>query len=100
MRITVLTHLENEGSKDRDIVVDQVAAALRKSRHQVSILGVHADVRRLISGLSRRAPDVVFNLMETFGQGELGAVGVSGLLNLLELRYTGSGPGELYLQED
>jgi D-alanine-D-alanine ligase len=38
--------------------------------------------------------------METFGDNELGAVGLVGLLDLLQLRYTGGGPGELYVQED
>ncbi len=48
----------------------------------------------------RRKPDLVFNLMETFGDGQLGAVGVAGFLDLLGLPYTGGGPGEFYIQED
>ncbi len=100
MNITVLTHLEKEGDKEHDVVVDQVALALRKNKHKVSILGVHADIKKLINGLTRRKPDLVFNLMETFGTTQMGAVGVVGLLDLLELRFTGGGPGEYYLQED
>lgn len=100
MKITVLTHLEHENDKEHDVVVDQVARALRKKGHKPSILGVHADLKKLINGLSRRKPDLVFNLMETFGKTQVGAVGVVGLLDLLELRYTGGGPGEYYLQED
>ena len=52
------------------------------------------------AGLRRRKPDLVFNLMETFGDTQLGAVGVAGLLDLLGLPYTGGGPGEIYIQED
>jgi D-alanine-D-alanine ligase len=100
MNITVLTHLEKERDATLDLVVGQVAAALRRHRHRVSILGVHGDVRKLIAGLARRKPDLVFNLMETFGDDELGAIGVVGILGMLGLRYTGVGPGELYLQED
>ena len=100
MNITVLTHLEKEGDKEHDVVVDQVARALRKNKHKVSILGIHADIKKLIGGLTRRKPDLVFNLMETFGPTQMGAVGLVGLLDLLELRYTGGGPGEYYLQED
>jgi D-alanine-D-alanine ligase len=100
MKITVLTHLEKEGVRKYDIVVNQVARALRQNGHTVSILGVHGKVRRLISGLERRQPDLVFNLMEDFGDGLLGAVGVVGLLDLLGIPYTGGGPGEYYLQED
>jgi D-alanine-D-alanine ligase len=100
MNITVLAYAETEGGADYDVAVKHVARALRASGHKVSILAVHADVKKLISGLSRRKPDLVFNLAETFGEDELGAIGLVGLLNLLGVRYTGVGPGEAYLQED
>ena len=102
MKITVLTYLdsEDEGSKDYDPVVPQVARTLRRLGHRVSVLGVHGDVKRLIAGLSRRKPDLVFNLMEMFGDNVFGDIPVTGLLELLGLRYTGSGPGELYLSQD
>jgi D-alanine-D-alanine ligase len=100
MRITILTHLEKENDKTYDTVVPQVARALRRKGHRVSILGVHGDVRKLIGGLGRRQPDLVFNLMEMFGENLLGASDVAGFLDLLGLPYTGGGPGEYYLQED
>ncbi len=102
MKITVLTYLdsENENSKEYDQVVPQVARTLRRLGHRVSILGVHGDVKRLIAGLSRRKPELVFNLMEMFGQNVFGDIPVTGLLDLLGVRYTGSGPGELYLSQD
>ena len=102
MKITVLTYLdsENENSKEYDQVVPQVARTLRRLGHRVSVLGVHGDVKRLIAGLSRRKPELVFNLMEMFGDNVFGDIPVTGLLDLLGLRYTGSGPGELYLSQD
>ncbi|HET9727444.1 MAG TPA: hypothetical protein VFP28_11060 [Gemmatimonadales bacterium] len=102
MKITVLTYLdsESESSKDYDPVVPQVARTLRRLGHRVSVLGVHGDVKRLIAGLSRRKPDLIFNLMEMFGDNVFGDIPVTGLLELLALRYTGSGPGELYLSQD
>lgn len=100
MKITVLTHLEREGSKAFDVVVEQVARSLRRSGHAVSVLGVHGDVRKLIGGLQRRKPDLIFNLMEMFGDNVRGDIGVVGLLDLLGIPYTGGGPGEFYLQED
>ena len=102
MKITVLTYLDSddENSKDYEAVVPQVAKALRSLGHRVSILGAHADVKRLIAGLSRRKPDLVFNLMEMFGDNVFGDIPVTGLLDLLGLKYTGSGPGELYLSQD
>jgi D-alanine-D-alanine ligase len=102
MKITVLTYLdsEDESSKEYDQVVPQVARTLRRLGHRVSVLGAHGDVKRLIAGLSRRRPDLVFNLMEMFGDNVFGDIPVTGLLDLLGLRYTGSGPGELYLSQD
>ena len=102
MNITVLTYLdsEDENNKEYDPVVRQVARTLRRLGHRVSVLGVHGDVKRLVSGLSRRKPELVFNLMEMFGDNVFGDIPVAGLLNLLGLKYTGSGPGELYLSQD
>ena len=101
MKITVLTYLDDgENSKEYDPVVRQVARTLRKLGHRVSVLGVHGDVKRLIAGLSRRKPDLVFNLMEMFGENVFCDIPVTGLLDLLGVDYTGSGPGELYLSQD
>src|SRR3954466_8207477 len=100
MKITILTYLDKESATTRDIVVDQVARALREGGHTPSILGVHGDVRKLISGLARRKPDLVFNLMEMFGTNVRGDVAVAGLLELLGYPYTGGGPGELALRQD
>jgi D-alanine-D-alanine ligase len=99
MNITILTHLEREGSHEYDAVVPQVAAALKTLGHKPSVLGTHGDIGKLVRGV-RRKPDLLFNLMETFGDDELGGVAVVGLLDLLGVPYTGGGPGEYYLQED
>ncbi|HEY7958073.1 MAG TPA: ATP-grasp domain-containing protein [Polyangia bacterium] len=100
MKITVLTYLEKEGDEKLDGVVEQVAEALRASGHTVSILGVHGDVRKLILGIARKKPDLIFNLMEMFGDNLCGDVAVAGLLDLLRIPHTGGGPGEYYLQQD
>jgi D-alanine-D-alanine ligase len=99
MNITVLHYVERDDNTP-DVVVGQIARALKKSGHRVSILAVHGDVAQLKRGLGRRKPELIFNLMETFGETQLGAVGVAGLLELLGFPYTGGGPGEIYLQED
>jgi D-alanine-D-alanine ligase len=100
MNITVLTYLEQENSKDYDPVVKQVASALRKRSHKVSILGVNSNLKKLISGLRRLKPDLVFNLMEMFGEDVTGDIAVAGLLTLMTLRYTGAAAGELFLAQD
>jgi D-alanine-D-alanine ligase len=100
MKITVLTHLEKEDSKAIDVAARQVVDALAGAGHEVTLLAVHDDVAKLVQGLHEPAPDLVFNLMETFGKTQLGAVAVVGLLDLCGVRYVGGGPGEFYLQED
>jgi D-alanine-D-alanine ligase len=101
MKITVLTGLEKPDPKSYDVVADQVAAALRKKGHKASILGVYDDVSKLISGISRRKPDLIFNLLESFGgKSTAGDFAIAGVLDLLGVRYTGGGPGELYLRQD
>jgi D-alanine-D-alanine ligase len=102
VKITVLTYLESsdERSTEYDIVVRQVIRALRRQGHQVSVLGVHSDVKRLVAGLSRRKPDLIFNLVEMFAENIFGDMAMEGFLDLLGLKYTGVGPGESYLTQD
>jgi D-alanine-D-alanine ligase len=100
VKIVVLTHLEKEGSDKIDPVVRAVADELVAGGHEASILAVHADLEQLVRGLTQPPPDLVFNLMETFGKHQLGLVGVAGLLDLIGVPYVGCGPGEFYLQED
>ena len=71
-----------------------------KGAHTPSILGVHGDLGKLIRGLKRRKPDLVFHLLEMFGGRLRGDVEVAGLLDLLEIPYTGGGPAELSLRMD
>jgi len=100
MKITVLTYLE-PGDLEPDIVVQQVSQALAKAGHSTSILTIRKSVEELLSGIREQAPDLIFNLVESFGDDILGGtMGVAGLLDLLEVPYTGSGPGEIFLQED
>lgn len=100
VRITILTYVYKEGGDDWDVVVDQVADALRENKHKVSILGVRKDVERLVQGLAQQKPELVFNLLEEFGKDPAGNMAVTGILDALGYRYTGSGPGECYLTQD
>lgn len=99
MNITVLTGLDKKDGP-HDVVVDQIADALRQNGHEVSLLEVYDDVRQIVDGLGEHKPDLVFNLLESFGEDTGADVAVAGLLNLLGARYTGGGPGELYLRQD
>jgi D-alanine-D-alanine ligase len=100
MKITILAYLE-AGDEQPDVVMGQVAEALEAAGHKPSVLTIHDDVPQLVDGLRRNKPDLIFNLVESFSDDILGgAIGVAGVLDLLEVAYTGGGPGELYLQED
>src|SRR5262249_61544573 len=50
--------------------------------------------------LRRQAPDLVFNIAESFAGKSALESNVAGLLNLLDLRYTGSSPAGLLLAGD
>src|SRR5580658_8611761 len=101
MNVTVLTYLEREGASEYDVVVDQVADALRTvGKHKVKILGVHGKIEQLIAGIRAQKPGLVFNLCEMFGKNPLGDVLVAGSLELLGVKHTGGGPGELFLRQD
>jgi hypothetical protein len=100
MEITVLAYLEPD-EKEPDAAVRQVAAGLAERGHKTSILTIRHDVNELIEGLKARKPQLVFNLVESFGDDIMGGViGVAGVLDLLQIPYTGGGPGEIFLQED
>jgi D-alanine-D-alanine ligase len=100
VRITILTYVEDEASPELDPVVDQVATALGEHGHRVATLAVHGDVRQLLDGLAEQRPDLVFNLLEMFGDDVNGDIAIAGLMDALGLAYTGCGPGELYLAND
>ena len=100
MKITVLAYQES-GSPELDIAIGQVAEALAAAGHETSTVAIHSDVIEIVEGLKKNKPELVFNLVESFGANIIGGqMGVTGILDLLQLHYTGGGPGELYLQED
>jgi D-alanine-D-alanine ligase len=96
MKITVLADRFADGSLDP--AAGQVVAALKQGRHQVSLLAVQGDVKALTRGLARRQPELVFNLLEEFGDHDRGETAVAGLLDALQVPFTGGGPGELFIR--
>lgn len=100
MNIAILAYLEPGESKP-DIVMDQVAGALEAGGHSASILTIQDDVIEIVEKIRKAKPGLVFNLVESFDNDMIGgSMGVAGVLDLLQVPYTGGGPGELYLQED
>jgi D-alanine-D-alanine ligase len=100
LKISVLAYRERN-SDDVDVAIRQVLEALERVGHRTALLEIHSDVSKLVSGLGQQRPELVFNLVESFADDIIGGqMGVTGVLDLLQLPYTGGGPGELYLQED
>lgn len=100
MRITVLTTKTEVGDHPYDPVADGIAAALKKAGHTANVFAVEGDITKLVAGLKRRKPDLVFNVLEEFGSSLYGSVSVAGILDALGYPFTGGGPGELYVRQD
>jgi len=83
-----------------DPVIEQVERALATLGHQVSRVSADDDVGPVVSGLRKSAPELVVNLAESFAGVSALESNVAALLNLLDLRYTGSSPAGLLLAGD
>jgi D-alanine-D-alanine ligase len=96
----VVLHTAEALEPPADPVVEQVRGALTAAGHTVSLLEVGSEVEPVVAGLRAAAPDLVFNLAESFGGKSALESNVAALLNLLGLRYTGSSPAGLLLAGD
>ena len=83
-----------------DPLLAQLRGALESCDHTVQLLPVADKVEPLVDCLKSAAPDLVFNLAESFGGKSALESNVAALLNLLGLRYTGSSPAGLLLAGD
>jgi D-alanine-D-alanine ligase len=96
----VILHGSDAAGPPADPVLEDVAGALRSRGHEPELLVMGHPIEPVISALRMRAPDLVFNLTESFlGKSSLDSA-LAGLLNLLDLRYTGSSPSGLMLAGD
>src|SRR5262245_44842562 len=80
-----------------DEVEFEVARVLSERGHQVRLLGFRDDVAQLLAGLRAEPFDVVFNLTERFHDQSALDYTVAGLLEMLNVPYTGAGPTGLIL---
>ena len=69
-----------------------VTGALRQLGHEVRMIGVYDEPGLIIDEIKAHPPDVVFNLTEHFNDRSAHDRNVAGLLEMLDVRYTGSGP--------
>jgi len=77
-----------------------VLAALQRLGHEVETLGIFDDVLAIIETMKRFAPDVVFNLTESFHSNRAHEPNIPALLELMKVRYTGAKADGLILCKD
>lgn len=80
--------------------VESIGAALQSLGHRTKPICVSDGLGLFIERLESDRPDVVFNLCESYRGVSTGEPSVAGLLELLDLPYTGSGPVTLSLALD
>jgi D-alanine-D-alanine ligase len=74
-----------------------VFECLLRLGHSVETLPVYDNVTHIVDKLKACAPDVVFNLSESFYHDRSHEPNIPALLELMNVRYTGSGPDGLLL---
>jgi D-alanine-D-alanine ligase len=99
LKIAVL-HTAEAAGPPRDPLLDQLHEALEQEGHEVRLVPADASVHHLIRRIDEAAPDLVFNVAESFDGRSALESNIAALLNLLGLRYTGSSPAGLILAGD
>jgi D-alanine-D-alanine ligase len=77
-----------------------VLECLRRLGHETDTLAVFDDIVAIIDKIKSFAPDIVFNLTESFHAQRAHEPNIPALLELLKVRYTGAGPDALLLCKD
>ena len=96
----VLLHTADALEPPVDPLIDQMHTTIERLGHDVARFAVADEVDALVHALQREAPDLVFNLAESFGGKSALESNVAALLNLLDCHYTGSSPAGLLLAGD
>jgi D-alanine-D-alanine ligase len=95
-----LLHTKDAVDGEEDPVLGQLETALRASGHDPHRVMVDNTVEPLVRELTTNRPELVMNLAESFGGKSALESNVAALLNLLDLRYTGSSPAGLLVAGD
>ncbi len=77
-----------------------VIQTLRELGHEVSILGFVDDIGNMVGTLTKRKPDIVFNLTEHLGGDRRQDKNIAALLEMVGIAFTGTGPVGLMLCRD
>jgi D-alanine-D-alanine ligase len=93
------TMKELREQEDRATEAD-VMGSLRKLGHEVDALAVFDSAYSVVDRIRDTAPDIVFNLCESFFNERCHEPNIPALLELLRVPYTGAGPDALLLCKD
>src|SRR5262245_38349905 len=99
MRIALL-HTKDAVDPPEDPVLAQIEQALRAGGHEPRRVLVDSEVEPVVSAIREDRPELVFNLAESFAGKSALESNIAALLNLLDLRYTGSSPAGLLVAGD
>jgi D-alanine-D-alanine ligase len=77
-----------------------VLAGLQRLGHEADTLAIYDDVACIVEKLRSFAPDVVFNLTESFHCNRAQEPNIPALLELMRIKYTGAHPDGLMLCKD
>jgi len=79
---------------------DDVNKALIENGHEVSLIGLFNDINILLEEVKENKPDVIFNLAEVFNQKSHLDKNVAGVLELLDIPFTGASASSLLICGD
>lgn len=88
-----------EKQMDRLMEAD-VIRALKRLGHDLEVLPVYENVAAIVDKVQQYAPDVVFNMVESFYGYRSHEPNMPALLELLNVHYTGAGPDSLLMCKD
>jgi D-alanine-D-alanine ligase len=92
--------LELAMSGDGDEAHHHLCEYLSKLGHEIRIYGVYDDVKGLIDELDANPPEIVLNTCESFRGDSSMEYHVPAILDMLGVKYTGSGPDALMLAQN
>lgn len=110
LKITVLYDRSQDQSDEKEYQVamsgqgadasHHLVEYLTKIGHEVRLYGIYDDVKGLIAELEGHPHDIVFNLCESFRRDSAMEFCVPALLDMLNVKYTGSGPDALMIAQN
>lgn len=77
-----------------------VLRALRRLGHDVQVLGIFDRIEPMVEGIEKNPPDLVFNFAEQFANDRRHDKNVAGLLEMMDIPFTGTGSAGLLLSRD